>query len=620
MENLAGKTYEVQVSEGGRWLTSSVHESRSEAIGQAKIALEGSSHDAVKVIAESDRDGIEVIFEETIESKPKAVTIVPIGDAPVCRELTEFYGFEARQTLGRLMRNFLDEQGLTPLELMFSATHITLLERKGTLLNQAVQRIATIQGRKTDSKSADRVDDLYKVIAKVKERASKAARDDKLYQLLRSNGLNAVTRRAAKLASGKDEGLLSRAALARYLNDGGDWNAKLTLLRDLAKPDLAATGKTLIDEATAEILDGGKAVLELLGKQPDMATGNTMLIDLSFGHCQIPKNSITPLEEVNAMVAEFGLPLTRGVLLHRVAGQIGGTRPLTREGDAADRDAFVSLVRELVGENGLRGGPEMCEAVTLRARGVLSEEDNDLSLDEGVGRILDLIPHRAARFGYLVDLATSAIGAKDPDAFQSTLRRMFSKLTAGASFIPRGAGADTVATAVKSIKARLKGADVPGPLKKEVGGALDQLIGAKPKGTDAAASGKFTLEDGSKKMAKKSTEQTKIEGGDMIFEEGEEGEEAYLVVSGEVEIFRTSGNKEEVLATLGRGQIFGEISLIDNQPRMASARALEDTDLTVIDKSALQVRLDRLEETDRVLRRLIDILADRIRGRARIAE
>lgn len=77
------------------------------------------------------------------------------------------------------------------------------------------------------------------------------------------------------------------------------------------------------------------------------------------------------------------------------------------------------------------------------------------------------------------------------------------------------------------------------------------------------------------------------------------------------------GNKEELIAKIGRGEIFGEMSLIDSQPRFASARVVEDGEVTVISQSSLTARLDSLSESDRVLRRLIDVLVNRMRGDAR---
>ena len=64
-----------------------------------------------------------------------------------------------------------------------------------------------------------------------------------------------------------------------------------------------------------------------------------------------------------------------------------------------------------------------------------------------------------------------------------------------------------------------------------------------------------------------------LQVGDRIFKEGEKGHLAYIVQSGEVEIFKVIDGVETVPGRIGQGGIFGEIALIDSQPRMADARA-----------------------------------------------
>jgi len=81
-----------------------------------------------------------------------------------------------------------------------------------------------------------------------------------------------------------------------------------------------------------------------------------------------------------------------------------------------------------------------------------------------------------------------------------------------------------------------------------------------------------------------------------------------------VEIYRKLGNREEVLAKLGRGELIGEMSLIDNQLRIASARVSEGGQVSIIDQSSFIGRLNKLGESDQVLRRIIDVLVNRLRG------
>lgn len=70
--------------------------------------------------------------------------------------------------------------------------------------------------------------------------------------------------------------------------------------------------------------------------------------------------------------------------------------------------------------------------------------------------------------------------------------------------------------------------------------------------------------------------------GDYILKENTTGNEAYIINSGRVEVFRIVRGKKVLLATLGPNQIFGEMSMIDDRPRSANVVALEDTTVTVI--------------------------------------
>lgn len=102
--------------------------------------------------------------------------------------------------------------------------------------------------------------------------------------------------------------------------------------------------------------------------------------------------------------------------------------------------------------------------------------------------------------------------------------------------------------------------------------------------------------------------------GEWVFEEGNKADAAYLILEGEVEIFRGEGTRQVGIAMLGRGEIFGELSLIDGKPRAASARATHDTKLLVIRPKDMESRLDQLGKSDKVLRRLIKVFVARLRG------
>ena len=61
--------------------------------------------------------------------------------------------------------------------------------------------------------------------------------------------------------------------------------------------------------------------------------------------------------------------------------------------------------------------------------------------------------------------------------------------------------------------------------------------------------------------------------GHVIFEEGSTGRELYVVLDGQVEIAKMNGSDKTVIVTLGKGEFFGEMAVIDGSSRSASAIA-----------------------------------------------
>jgi uncharacterized membrane protein len=79
-------------------------------------------------------------------------------------------------------------------------------------------------------------------------------------------------------------------------------------------------------------------------------------------------------------------------------------------------------------------------------------------------------------------------------------------------------------------------------------------------------------------------------GGQVIFQQGDPGGRMFVVESGKVEIFIKDNNGEKVLLEeVKPGELFGELSLLDNEPRSANARALDDTLVFIIDRHDLEM-------------------------------
>ena len=78
-----------------------------------------------------------------------------------------------------------------------------------------------------------------------------------------------------------------------------------------------------------------------------------------------------------------------------------------------------------------------------------------------------------------------------------------------------------------------------------------------------------------------------LAAGDVLFREGEVGDYAYQVVKGKIEVCKFNGDEYVTLSILEKNALFGEMALIDKQPRSAMARAVDEAVVKEIDKDAL---------------------------------
>jgi CRP/FNR family transcriptional regulator, cyclic AMP receptor protein len=117
-------------------------------------------------------------------------------------------------------------------------------------------------------------------------------------------------------------------------------------------------------------------------------------------------------------------------------------------------------------------------------------------------------------------------------------------------------------------------------------------------------------------------EERHYQTGDLIFAENTVGDELYVIANGEVDIevdpamIGGQGKPASTIATLRRGQSFGEVALVDEGRRSAAARAVQhDTHLVVIPREKLMLLCDTYHQLGyRLMRNLAADLAMKIRN------
>ena len=111
----------------------------------------------------------------------------------------------------------------------------------------------------------------------------------------------------------------------------------------------------------------------------------------------------------------------------------------------------------------------------------------------------------------------------------------------------------------------------------------------------------------------------KLNKGQVLFKEGQEGDRLYVVVHGKIKLGTTSADgRENLLSILGPGEMFGELSLFDPEPRTSTATAVTDVRLVSLAHDAViglvtsspQTSLELLRRLAQRLRKSNEVLAD----------
>lgn len=106
-------------------------------------------------------------------------------------------------------------------------------------------------------------------------------------------------------------------------------------------------------------------------------------------------------------------------------------------------------------------------------------------------------------------------------------------------------------------------------------------------------------------------EKTKrIDAGETLIREGQDSAEMYFLIEGQMAVFKVRGNAEVRIGDIFQGEIVGEMSFLDKQPRSATVKAVTDCELMVIQPEIL----DSIHSKQpKWYKALVNTLLDRLR-------
>jgi CRP-like cAMP-binding protein len=119
-------------------------------------------------------------------------------------------------------------------------------------------------------------------------------------------------------------------------------------------------------------------------------------------------------------------------------------------------------------------------------------------------------------------------------------------------------------------------------------------------------------------------DEVRLLAGQVLFKMGDQGGKMYIVQSGQIELFvQDNANERVTLGVVKADELFGELSLLDNQPRSATAKALVNTSVLAVDRNDLEflvqshpaAALDMMSALGQRIRESNALIRERVLGR-----
>lgn len=407
-------SFEIQVLTDKHWVVAEFASDEAKACAFADNLLQKGNHAAVRVVR--DRRGVDGLHKETVIQEKTAtprsggpdLSLAPVKDAPLCRSLADFYTLDARLTLGRMLRKYLDEVVVSPSELLHSAAELKRFGDRGTLLFSAIDRVATVQAAASGEDGKTRRDFLSRMWDEGMARARKVAA-----------GKPATPKTFAAVLKGVEKGgdehpYLCLSLMTLRLLETRSWIGKLDILLAWAD-EVAGMGAqagpalALMDGVVADILNSAQLIQDLLGYQANLGAALCSLADLAEGKGEVAKFSPETFKGLNALFAKGGLPQARRVLLDRVVRELGGQNPLSRNEPKQENEVCHKVMHRLVSHRGVLGDGVAAEALVHRV-GHIHAHLGSVGTGQAVELTLSALADTVHRVQFLLALGRAPLG------------------------------------------------------------------------------------------------------------------------------------------------------------------------------------------------------------------
>ncbi|MFV3073217.1 hypothetical protein [Niveispirillum fermenti] len=389
----------------------------------------------------------------------------PGRDASWCEKPEDLMGDVQRQIFRTFFAKFLDEKRMTPLEVLNYEVNARVLDGAGTILQGALQRVASVQVRGTKQTAVARMKELMALADTALAALVKNAKTVPPARI-GEGGLVAVADQYKGPAAGLDHCLYR--AVAAYLADAKGWVEKLDRLFLLATPDLSVREMRILDSIAAEIMSSPLALKDLAGQEKSRLDLVLNAIDLYAGNLGTGGRNEQPpgVAALSLLLSEGVLPRTMAELRLGLLRHLHARLPL--RSDRGIRDEMEATV-EVIGHLRrhapvLARDEEVLEALAQRADRLIQPE----SMSDLIGPLRGAV----TRAETVLSLAETAPG----DAAKAKVATYLRSLIVPEDFIREVGNRMEAIKTLGTLARRIVMSGMPAAPKREMAEILDAAI------------------------------------------------------------------------------------------------------------------------------------------------
>ncbi len=363
----------------GGWALHEVRSSREDAIRIAQELMAQNEATGVKVIKETyNEETGDYLTLKIFEDGHNQMKVPPaeedVPHALPCFKPDDLYSYHARQTMTRLLGDFLARNKITITELIHRADMLEKFEATGTAYQHAIQKVAVAQASSTKTP----VQQIIKSLNELTTQAIHRVYRDQRAGLFPNPDPGKIAELACQLHAQPNAAYLFNGALARLLAEVKGWDEKVLMLITVMEQAPEEQGPrnlvmASIDAVMAEVLSGSAALHELIGGAENLGQALLRLVSLFLG-----KPTADARSGLLALTGHFAadtLPNSRTAVANRLVAEFKSNKRLCPESMVDELKTLRVIANSIVlGVGKYLSHEDLIAAFTLRSKRLVTAE------------------------------------------------------------------------------------------------------------------------------------------------------------------------------------------------------------------------------------------------------